>query len=146
MSAGVRLSKIRGHPPYFLLIIIIIIIIFITFLHHHHHHLHHHHKVLQYHTIIKTILIIMCESQSAAPLRGHPTHHWQGGERGGRGEDKEENHIDRLFPPAVCPPFLPGRVFHSFANSAVFAFAETKQCLDPGGGRNLTSAFGPALG
>ena len=117
VSAGVSPSKIRGHSPYFIIIIKITTISIIT-------------KI-----IIKTILIIliMCESTISVHLSVDtgPTGKRQKGEIGGKTKKKI---ILTDFPPFPSRSTLPGRAFDSFVNSAVFAFALTKQCGEPGVG------------
>ena len=94
MSAGVRPSKIRGHQPYFLIFIIIFIITIILIINIT--------KMLQDHTI-KTILIIMCEESAISGPLSEDTRPTKRREQGR--EDKEENHIDRLFLEQRIHPF-----------------------------------------
>ena len=92
---------------------------------------HHHHKDHQYVAMITIIIIIMCESAISGHLSEdtRPTSK----ARGGKGGDKEENHIDRLFPPFTRSALSFLIVLPTVPVRAVFAFAETKQRVGIGG-------------
>ena len=83
-------------------------------------------------TIIMIIIIIMCESAISGHL-SEDTRPTSKARQGGEGGDKEENHIDRLFPPFTKSALSFLIVLPTVPVRPVFAFAETKQRVGIGG-------------